>query len=76
MRVRGRRRRLALDRGFVLSDHADWPGLISTIYETGAERVIATHGSSQILARYLHERGFHTDVMPTAAWDQTEESQQ
>ena len=75
MRVRGRRRRLALDRGFVLSDHADWPGLITTISETRAERVIATHGSSQILARFLQERGLHTDIMPTASWEQTEESQ-
>ncbi len=76
MRVRGRRRRLALDHGFVLSDHADWPGLLNTIYETGAERVITTHGSSQILARYLQERGFNTDIMTTGAWGQTEDTQE
>ena len=31
MRVRGTRRRRGFDRGFVLSDHADWPGLLRTI---------------------------------------------
>ena len=45
MQVRGNRRRRGLDRGFVLSDHADWPGLLAAIEATGAERVFATHGS-------------------------------
>ncbi len=36
MRVRGVRRQRAFDRGFVLSDHADWPALLATIAETGA----------------------------------------
>jgi len=76
MRVRGRRRRLALDRGFVLSDHADWPGLLNTIFESRAEHVIATHGSSQVLARYLQERGLNTDVMATGAWEQVESTQE
>ena len=38
MQIRGNRRRRALDRGFVLSDHADWKGLLDTIYASGAER--------------------------------------
>ena len=37
MRVRGVRRQRAFDRGFVLSDHADWPALLQTIDETGAQ---------------------------------------
>ena len=39
MQVRGNRRRRGLDRGFALSDHADWPGLIAAIEATGAERI-------------------------------------
>ncbi len=31
MQLRGARRRRGVDRGFVLSDHADWPGLMSAI---------------------------------------------
>ncbi|WP_428390120.1 ligase-associated DNA damage response exonuclease [Mucisphaera sp.] len=55
MRVRGRRRREALDRGFVLSDHADWPALIRTFKETGAKRIGLTHGATEALQRYLIE---------------------
>ena len=55
MRVRGHRRRRGFDEGFVMSDHADWPGLLQTIEATGAEKVYATHGYSDTLARYLRE---------------------
>ena len=65
MRVRGTRRRRALDRGFVLSDHADWPGLLWAIEATGADNVLVTHGSTHELARYLRERGKNADVLAT-----------
>lgn len=68
MRVRGVRRQRAYDRGFVLSDHADWPAVLQTIGETGAERVIATHGYAEPLARYLREQGLDAGVMRTA-WE-------
>lgn len=55
MRVRGNRRRRGYDRGFVLSDHADWPSLLATVKDTRASRVLVTHGSSETLARYLRE---------------------
>lgn len=66
MRVRGVRRQRAFDRGFVLSDHADWPALLATIEETGATKVLATHGWSDALARYLAERGRETGTLRTA----------
>ncbi|MBT8334578.1 MAG: DNA ligase-associated DEXH box helicase, partial [Deltaproteobacteria bacterium] len=62
--------------GFILSDHADWPGLLRTISDTGAERVVASHGSAQILTRYLQERGLDTDVMTTSPWDESEDVQE
>lgn len=55
MTFRGARRRRAIDRGFVLSDHADWDGLIDTIKATGCEKVIATHGYTDIFSRHLRE---------------------
>jgi putative mRNA 3-end processing factor len=55
MRVRGTRRRRGFDRGFEISDHADWAELLRTIEETGASRVLTTHGFSEPLARYLRE---------------------
>ncbi len=58
MAFRGTRRRRALDKGFVLSDHCDWQGLLHCIRETGAQRVICTHGYSEIFSRYLREQGY------------------
>ncbi|MCW5519029.1 ligase-associated DNA damage response exonuclease [Aureitalea sp. L0-47] len=55
MAFRGARRRRAMDKGFVLSDHADWDGLLSAIKETGCEKVITTHGYTDIFSRYLRE---------------------
>ena len=55
MLVRGTRKRKNMDRGFVLSDHADWNALILTVQETKANKVFTTHGNSAILARYLTE---------------------
>jgi len=57
MRIRGARRRRALDRGFVLSDHVDWPSLLATVDATGANRVWVTHGTREPLVRLLTERG-------------------
>lgn len=55
MAVRGARRRRGYERGFVLSDHADWQGLVSTALQTRANRVYVTHGQSDVLSRYLTE---------------------
>ncbi len=57
MRIRGPRRRQALDRGFVMSDHADWPALLQAIEATGAETVWVTHGFRDPLVRWLEEHG-------------------
>ncbi|WP_425098624.1 ligase-associated DNA damage response exonuclease [Tropicibacter sp. S64] len=65
MRLRGVRRRRGMDRGFVVSDHADWDGLLSAIRETGAENIYPTHGYTEIFARYLTESGYTARVVPT-----------
>ncbi len=65
MRVRGQRRRRAADRGFVLSDHVDWPALLATVRASGAERVGVTHGFVTAVVRYLEERGLDAWAVPT-----------
>jgi putative mRNA 3-end processing factor len=65
MRVRGARRRRALDRGFVLSDHADWLGLMQAIEASGARRVIVTHGFEAAIVRHLSERGIAAHALRT-----------
>lgn len=72
MRVRGNRRRDGYDRGFVLSDHADWQGLLNTIEATGAKRVLTTHGQSATLVRYLREeRGINAAELRTQYTDES-----
>ncbi len=72
MQVRGNRRRRGLDRGFALSDHADWPGLLAAVEATGAERVLATHGSVGPLTRYLREKGLDARVLSTSYGEEDE----
>jgi len=67
MRVRGQRRRRGYDRGFVLSDHVDWTDVLRTVRETGAKRVLCTHGYADTLARFLREeRGLDAAAIETA----------
>ena len=65
MQLRGARRRGGYVRGFVLSDHADWPGLMSAIGATGAQRIIVTHGSVPVMVRYLSEQGWQAEAFET-----------
>jgi putative mRNA 3-end processing factor len=66
MRVRGDRRRRGYDRGFVISDHADWPALLETCLASRARRVLLTHGYSDALTRFLNERGVNAAALATA----------
>ncbi|MFC0401563.1 ligase-associated DNA damage response exonuclease [Paraburkholderia rhizosphaerae] len=65
MRLRGTRRRRGVDRGFVLSDHADWPALQTAIAATGATRVIVTHGQVEPMVRWLREQGLDAAAFAT-----------
>jgi putative mRNA 3-end processing factor len=65
MQLRGRRRRQGVDRGFVLSDHADWPGLQRAIAATGAARVIVTHGYEAVMVRWLQQQGLEAGSFRT-----------
>lgn len=59
MTLRGARRRKGVDKGFILSDHADWDGLNTVIEATGAENVIATHGYTNTFVQWLKEKGLN-----------------
>jgi putative mRNA 3-end processing factor len=65
MALRGVRRRRAADRGFVISDHADWKGLNAAVEATGAERVFATHGYTTVFRQWLESRGFDAHIVDT-----------
>ena len=65
MNIRGARRRRSVDRGFALSDHADWDGLNRAIRATGAEQVFVTHGYTAIFAQWLREQGLDAKEVRT-----------
>ncbi|MEL6987069.1 MAG: ligase-associated DNA damage response exonuclease, partial [Bacteroidota bacterium] len=65
MMLRGMRRRRAVDKGFVLSDHADWHGLNEAIEATGAEHIYVTHGSTETYTQWLVEKGYNAQVLKT-----------
>jgi putative mRNA 3-end processing factor len=73
MQLRGRRRMGGYDRGFVLSDHADWPGLQSAIKATQASRVIVTHGYEAVMTRWLTEQGLEAGSFKTEYGDDAKE---
>ena len=65
MAIRGRRRQRSVDRGFVLSDHVDWKGLMDVVKESGASVVLPTHGFTDQVARYLREKGLESEPLDT-----------
>ena len=65
MALRGVRRRRAADRGFIMSDHADWTGLNDAIRATGATRVFVTHGYTAIFRRWLESEGYDARIVAT-----------
>lgn len=73
MAVRGAKNRKAVDRGFVLSDHVDWPDLNTAVKESGAEKVYVTHGYTDVYARWLNENGIEAAEVHTMYGNEEEE---
>ncbi len=65
MALRGVRRRRGADRGFIVSDHADWEGLNTAIKATGAERIFVTHGYTSVFRRWLEDQGYDARIVAT-----------
>ncbi|MFN5922203.1 MAG: ligase-associated DNA damage response exonuclease [Bacteroidota bacterium] len=65
MAVRGNRRRLSADRGFVLSDHADWGEVNTAVKATEASQVLVTHGFTDTFSRWLCENGYDARPVKT-----------
>jgi putative mRNA 3-end processing factor len=74
MQLRGARRRRSVDRGFILSDHADWPGLMTAVRASEAERVIVTHGSVGVMVRWLCQQGLDAGAFQTEFGAEEDES--
>jgi putative mRNA 3-end processing factor len=72
MQVRGAVRRRNADAGFILSDHADWDGLLKACKATEAECVYTTHGFQAAFSRYLRENGIQAKEVKTEYGDDEE----
>jgi putative mRNA 3-end processing factor len=65
MQVRGNARRRNADQAFVLSDHADWTGLLQAVKATQAQNIYVTHGFTASFSKYLNELGLHAQEIKT-----------
>jgi putative mRNA 3-end processing factor len=65
MMSRAARKQRQVDKGFIISDHVDWPGLLHTIEQTGASQVWVTHGRTDVLVRHLQENGMNAQSLRT-----------
>lgn len=74
MQVRASRRWRSADAGFALSDHADWPGLLTAIHATGAEKVYVTHGFTATFSKYLNEIGISASEVKTQYGQEDDET--
>lgn len=72
MQVRGNVRRNNADKGFVMSDHADWQGLLSAIKATGASKVFVTHGFQAQFSKYLNDNGIWSKEVKTSYGEEDE----
>jgi putative mRNA 3-end processing factor len=55
--TRGTQRARSVDVGFPLSDHADWPGLLTAIERSEADQILVTHGYTRPMVQWLRENG-------------------
>jgi len=65
MQLRGARRRRNADKGFAMSDHADWQGLNEAVKATGAENIYVTHGYKSVFSTWLRENGYNATEVET-----------
>jgi putative mRNA 3-end processing factor len=67
MHVRGRARQRGVELPLVISDHADWPGLLQTISDTGAGEIWVTHGREEALVYAATQRGLKAKALSIVA---------
>jgi putative mRNA 3-end processing factor len=72
MQVRGARRWRSADAGFAISDHADWPDLLTAIKATEAQTIYVTHGQTAVFSKYLNEQGWTASEVQTSFGEEDE----
>jgi putative mRNA 3-end processing factor len=73
MRVRARARQRGVELPLVISDHADWDGLIATISATGAGEIWVTHGEEEALVHWCKTQGLAARPLALVGYGDEEE---
>ena len=74
MRVRARARQRGVELPLVISDHADWDGLTSTIAATGAGEVWVTHGQEDALVHWSVTHGLQARPLDIVGYGDEDET--
>ena len=72
MRVRARARQRAVELPLVISDHADWEELTSTVAELRPGELWITHGREEALARWAELNGIHARALALVGYEEEE----
>jgi putative mRNA 3-end processing factor len=75
MRIRARARQYGVALPLVISDHADWDGLLSTIAATGAGEIWVTHGQEDALVHWCATRGLKARPLDIVGYGDEEEEE-
>ncbi|WP_018700751.1 ligase-associated DNA damage response exonuclease [Amorphus coralli] len=73
MRVRARARQRGVELPMVISDHADWEDLCTTIVETGASEVWVTHGQEDALVHWCETHGIRAKPLRLVGYGEEDE---
>jgi putative mRNA 3-end processing factor len=74
MRVRARARQHGVELPLVISDHADWDGLLGTIAATGASEIWVTHGQEDALVHWCATRGLKARPLDIVGYGDEDEA--
>ncbi len=74
MRVRARARQRGVELPLVVSDHADWEDLCTTVAETGASEIWVTHGEEDALVHWCLTHGIAARPLRLVGYGDEEES--
>lgn len=72
MRVRARARQRGVDLPLVVSDHADWEGLCTTVAETGCGTLLVTHGEADALVHWARQQGMVAEPLHILGYGEEE----
>ena len=75
MRVRARARQRGVELPLVISDHADWDGLTTTIAATAASEVWVTHGQEDALVHWCKTQGLAARPLDLVGYGDEEDTE-